>query len=91
MNTERIIRMVAGSFILLSLALGMRNSPFFISENALFFTAFVGANLLQSAFTRWCLMESILIKLGVPVGTVHPSGDQSGGCGAGGCGPRGCR
>jgi hypothetical protein len=57
---ERYIRMIAGTFILLSLALAYWVSPYW-----LLFTAFVGANLLQSAFTRWCLMEDILDKTGI--------------------------
>jgi hypothetical protein len=44
------------------------SSPLFVSEWWLAFTAFVGANLLQSAITRWCLMETILRKLGVSAG-----------------------
>ena len=55
-----IIRGIAGAFILVSLALGTWVSPWWY-----LFTAFVGLNLLQSAFTRWCLMENILTKLGV--------------------------
>jgi hypothetical protein len=66
MNTERMIRVIAGSFILLSLGLGVPASPLFVSEYWLWFTAFVGANLLQSGFTRFCPMEMILRKLGVP-------------------------
>ena len=58
---EGYIRAIAGSFILLSLALGYLYSPYWH-----LFTAFVGLNLLQSAFTGWCLMEKILAKLGVP-------------------------
>lgn len=61
MTLERYIRMIAGSFILISLALAH-----WVNPNWLWFTAFVGANLLQSSFTRWCLMEDILKKLGVP-------------------------
>jgi hypothetical protein len=60
MSMERYIRMIAGIFILLSLALAYWVSPYW-----LLFTAFVGANLLQSAFTRWCLMEEILDKTGI--------------------------
>jgi hypothetical protein len=60
--------LVAGTFVLLSLALGVQGSPIFVSEWWLAFTAFVGANLLQSALTKWCLMESILGKLGVERG-----------------------
>ena len=59
MALERRIRAIAGTFILLSLGLAH-----FIDGRVLWFTAFIGANLLQSAFTRWCLMEDILRKLG---------------------------
>lgn len=68
MKSWQIVRVVAGSFILLSLALGVAESPLFVSRYWLWFTAFVGANLLQSGLTRWCLMESLLRKLGVPGG-----------------------
>jgi hypothetical protein len=57
---QRIIRAIAGSFILLSLVLAL-----YVNQNWLWFTAFVGANLLQSSITKWCLMEDILKKLGV--------------------------
>lgn len=60
MEMERYIRAIAGSFVLISLALGYVYSPYWH-----LFTAFVGLNLLQSAFTRWCLMETILEKAGV--------------------------
>ena len=60
MTMERYIRMIAGSFILISLLLAH-----FVSIYWLWFTAFVGANLLQSSITRWCLMEDILRKIGV--------------------------
>ncbi len=65
MNAERIVRIVAGSFILLSLALGVDVSPLFVSKYFLFFTAFVGLNLFQSGFTRICPLTSILSKFGV--------------------------
>ncbi len=55
MSIERKIRIIAGSFILISLAMAVWVSPWW-----LLFTAFVGANLLQSGITRWCLMEDIL-------------------------------
>ena len=71
MSTERLIRIIAGSLVLLSLALGFEPSPLFVSRWFLALTAFVGANLLQSGFTRWCLMEDILVKLGVRRGGVH--------------------
>jgi hypothetical protein len=60
MKIEQAIRAIAGTFILTSLALAH-----FVNPNWLWFTVFVGANLLQSAFTRWCLMETILAKLGL--------------------------
>ncbi|HLP98895.1 MAG TPA: DUF2892 domain-containing protein [Sideroxyarcus sp.] len=65
MNAERIVRIVAGFFVLLSLALGVQASPLFVSEYFLFFTAFVGLNLFQSGFTQICPLNSILAKLGV--------------------------
>ena len=68
MKTWQIVRLVAGIFILLSLALGVQGSPIFVSPWWLAFTAFVGANLLQSALTKWCMMETILRKLGVESG-----------------------
>ncbi len=68
MTSWQIVRAVAGLFILLSLALGVPGSPLFMSPWWLAFTAFVGANLLQSGFTRWCLLETILRKMGVAQG-----------------------
>jgi hypothetical protein len=61
-------RLVAGTLILLSLALGIPGSPIFVSQWWLAFTAFVGVNLLQSALTKWCLMETIMRKLGFSAG-----------------------
>lgn len=61
MKMEQYIRAIAGSFVLISLILAYYHSPYW-----LLFTAFVGANLLQSAFTGWCLMEKILARLGIP-------------------------
>lgn len=72
-NMERIIRVIAGTFILVSLALATWVSPWWY-----LFTAFVGLNLIQSGFTRWCLMEDILRAVGVgrepraAVGTRNP-------------------
>lgn len=60
MTTDRLIRIFAGAFILISLLLSVYHSP-----NWLWFTAFVGANLFQSGFTRLCPLEMILKKLGV--------------------------
>ena len=68
MTIQRITRIVPGIFILLSLGLGAPASPFFHSAHWLWFTAFVGANLLQSALTKWCLMEAIMRKLGARAG-----------------------
>jgi Protein of unknown function (DUF2892) len=68
MTTERLVRIVAGFFVLVSLALGVEASPVFVSQNFLWFTAFVGANLLQSGFTRLCPLETILRKFGVKSG-----------------------
>jgi hypothetical protein len=65
MTTENVVRIVAGAFVLLSLGLGIPGSPLFVNSNFLWFTAFVGANLLQSGFTGFCPLESILRKLGV--------------------------
>lgn len=65
MTTDRIVRIVAGLFIMLSLSLGVEGSPLFQSPNWLWFTAFVGANLFQSGFTRFCPLEIVLKKLGV--------------------------
>ncbi|MGA9667512.1 MAG: DUF2892 domain-containing protein [Gallionella sp.] len=65
MNAERIVRIVAGTFILLSLLLGVEASPIFVSKYFLLFTAFVGLNLFQSGFTRLCPLNSILAKCGI--------------------------
>ncbi|MCL2297281.1 MAG: DUF2892 domain-containing protein [Proteobacteria bacterium] len=63
MTSWRIVRMFAGTVVLASLALGVWVHPWW-----LFLTAFVGLNLLQSAFTCWCPLEIILRKLGVKPG-----------------------
>lgn len=68
MTSWQMVRVVAGSFILLSLLLGVPASPLFVSSWFLAFTAFVGANILQSGLTKWCLMEQILRKLGMRAG-----------------------
>ena len=60
MTVERYIRMIGGAFVVLSLVLGYWVSPYWF-----LFTAFVGLNLFQSAFTNWCPMMSILRKSGV--------------------------
>jgi hypothetical protein len=61
MNVQRWIRVIAGTFILASLSLGV-----YVDRYFLLFTAFVGINLFQYGFTNWCLMETILKKAGVP-------------------------
>jgi hypothetical protein len=65
MTIESWVRAFAGSFVLISLALGAPGSPLFHSTYWLWFTAFVGANLLQSSFTGFCPLVTILKKLGV--------------------------
>jgi hypothetical protein len=66
MTVQRYIVVFAGLFVLFSLALGVEGSPIFVSKWALAFTAFVGANLLQSGFTGFCPLGIILKKMGVP-------------------------
>lgn len=65
MNAERIVRIVAGFFVLVSLALGAEESPVFVSKYFLLFTAFVGLNLFQSGFTNLCPLNNILAKFGI--------------------------
>lgn len=65
MTVNRIVRIVAGFFVLLSLALGVEASPLFVNAHWLWFTAFVGLNLLQSGFTRFCPLDMILKRAGV--------------------------
>lgn len=59
MTIERLLRLIAGTFILLSLALSYLHHPYW-----LFFTGFVGLNLFQSGITNWCPMMWFLEKLG---------------------------
>ena len=66
MTVNRVLHIVAGAFILISLALAH-----YVSPKWLFFTAFVGVNLFQSGFSNWCLMATILKKLGVAETTGH--------------------
>lgn len=66
MNVDRWLRLVAGFLVMLSLALGYWVHPYWY-----FFTAFVGLNLFQSAFTNWCPMMTFLRKLGVKDQTAH--------------------
>ena len=60
MTVDRYLRLIAGSFVLLSVTLG-----YWVNPKWYYFTAFVGLNLLQSAFTNWCPMMTLLRKLGV--------------------------
>ncbi len=60
MKVNDILHIIAGSFIILSVALGYYVNPWWFA-----FTFFVGANLFQSGFTKWCLMADILRKLGL--------------------------
>ena len=71
MTTERYVRMVAGAFVLVSLALG-----YWVHHGWFFFTGFVGLNLFRSAFTGFCPLELILRRCGVP--------SAAGGCGCSG-------
>ena len=66
MTVQRYIHVLAGFFILGSLALGVSASPFFVNQWWLALTAFVGANLFQYGFTNFCPLGLILKKLGVP-------------------------
>ncbi len=68
MTSWQVVRFVAGTFILLSLALGIPESPIFVSQWFLAFTAFVGLNVMQSGLTKWCLMETMLRKIGIKPG-----------------------
>ena len=68
MTSWQLVRFFAGTFVLLSLALGIPGSPLFVSQWWLAFTAFVGANLLLSSFTKWCFLETMLRKLGARAG-----------------------
>lgn len=59
MTTERYLRLIAGSFVLVSVLLGYFHSPYWF-----LFTGFVALNLIQSAFTNWCPMMTFLHRLG---------------------------
>lgn len=65
MTTERIVRIFAGAVVLVSLVIGAPASPLYVSGYWLWLTAFVGANLFQSGFTRFCPLEIMLRKAGV--------------------------
>jgi len=61
MTIKDILRLVPGIFVLFSVAMGI-----YVNQWWLALAVFVGLNLLQSAFTKWCLLEDILRKLGIP-------------------------
>ena len=61
MHVDRLLRLIAGFFVMLSVLLAVK-----VNMNWLYFTAFVGLNLFQSAFTNWCPMMTFLRKMGVP-------------------------
>ncbi len=63
MRVNDALRLIAGTFVIISVALGLTVSPWFFA-----FTAFVGLNLMQSAFTRWCPMMTMLRKAGLEEG-----------------------
>jgi hypothetical protein len=71
MRMHYLIRRIAGTFVLASLALGYWVSPYWY-----LFTAFVGLNLLQSSFTHWCFMEKLLEKLEVAPAHGQPAGRE---------------
>ncbi|MBP7865584.1 MAG: DUF2892 domain-containing protein [Acidobacteria bacterium] len=75
MTIERYLRLVAGLFVMLSVALAWYVHPYW-----LYFTAFVGLNLFQSAFTNWCPLVSILRKMGVPEAGVCKGRPGPGAC-----------
>ena len=68
MTSLQMTRLMGGSFIIISLALGVPASPIFVNQWWLAFTAFIGLNFIQSAFTCWCLPEMIFRKLGAKEG-----------------------
>jgi hypothetical protein len=65
MTATHIVRMVAGFFVLLSVALGMQGSPVFLDVNWLWLAIFIGFNLFQSAFTKVCPLEIVLKAAGI--------------------------
>lgn len=65
MTVNQIVRIIAGFFVMLSLALGIDGSPLFVNHDWLWFTLFVGVNLFQSGFTKFCPLDMILVRLGV--------------------------
>ena len=79
MTIERIIRVMAGTLVMLSLALGITDSPFFVSKWFLALTAFVGFNLFQSGITGFCPPEILLRKLGFKEGNQNSGGSCTSG------------
>jgi hypothetical protein len=73
MTIENAVRSIAGIFVLVSLALGVQGSPLFHSTSWLWFTAFVGVNLIQSGLTRFCPLELGLKRLGLRSDTRTPA------------------
>ncbi|HLJ73506.1 MAG TPA: DUF2892 domain-containing protein [Thermoanaerobaculia bacterium] len=71
MNTERYLRLFAGSFVLISVLLGYFVSPWFF-----LLTVFVAVNLIQSAFSNWCPLIAILRSAGVPEGNGTPRSEK---------------
>ncbi len=65
MTASQIVRLVAGFFVLLSVALGMQGSPLFLDVNWLWLAIFIGFNLFQSAFTKICPLEIVLKAAGI--------------------------
>lgn len=65
MTASHIVRLVAGFFVLLSVALGMQGSPLFLDVNWLWLAIFIGFNLFQSAFTKICPLEIVLKAAGI--------------------------
>jgi hypothetical protein len=72
MTAERGVRILAGTFVLLSLGLGAPGSPVFVSAHWLWLTVFVGANLFQSGFTGFCPAAIILRRAGLRDGAERP-------------------
>ncbi len=68
MTVNQLVRVFAGLFVIISLVFGVEGSPVFISKYWLWFTAFVGVNLFQSGFTRFCPLEMLLKRLGAAPG-----------------------
>lgn len=65
MSALHIVRLFAGFFVLLSIALGMEGSPLFLDVNWLWLAVFIGVNLFQSAFTKICPLEVVLKAAGI--------------------------